>query len=265
MRRYWRKLNNLSQEILSIDDNSIPDLIALCEVENDSCLIDLTRRSLLRHAGYEYLMTSSPDQRGIDVALMYRPVSFRPLNSRSIRVDTIKDMRATRDILYVGGRIITGDTLHVFVVHAPSRRGGEQKSRPFRMATANALLAAVDSVRQLSPSAPIIIAGDFNDYADSEPVKYICRHELKDVSKGAHGMNGAKGTYRYRGEWNSLDHIITSKAMSDRLDTVFVHAPLFLLEEDRFNGGYMPRRTYKGTTYQPGYSDHLPLVARFRL
>ena len=52
-KRYWRKLNNIAQELLSCSDEGIPDMIALCEVENDSVLIDLTKRSLLRNAGYE--------------------------------------------------------------------------------------------------------------------------------------------------------------------------------------------------------------------
>ena len=78
-KRYWRKLDNIAQEILSCRDDGIPDLVALCEVENDSALTYLTRRSLLRNAGYEYLVTSSPDLRGIDVALVYSPFSFSPV------------------------------------------------------------------------------------------------------------------------------------------------------------------------------------------
>ena len=74
-----------------------------------------------------------------------------------------------------------------------------------------------------------------------------------------------KGTYRYKGEWNSLDHILVSPYIYNKVDTVFVHSPLFLLEEDETYGGYLPRRTYKGMKYRKGYSDHLPLVARFRL
>ena len=77
--RYWRKLNNLGQEILSCQEDGVPDLVALVEVENDTCLFDLTHRSLLRNAGYEYLMTESPEVRGIDVALLYQPFSFRPM------------------------------------------------------------------------------------------------------------------------------------------------------------------------------------------
>ena len=98
-KRYWRKLNNIAQELLSTSDDGIPDLIALCEVENDSCLNDLTHRSLLRNAGYEYLMTNSPDVRGVDVALLYSPFSFAPLRSYSLRVTPVEGMRPTRDIL----------------------------------------------------------------------------------------------------------------------------------------------------------------------
>jgi hypothetical protein len=45
-------------------------------------MFDLTRRSLLRQAGYEYVMTDSPDRRGIDVALVYSPFTFRLINHR---------------------------------------------------------------------------------------------------------------------------------------------------------------------------------------
>ena len=49
-----------------------PALVALCEVENDSVLRDLTRYSVLREAGYRYVITHSPDERGINVALLYQ-------------------------------------------------------------------------------------------------------------------------------------------------------------------------------------------------
>ena len=49
-KRYWHKLNMVAQELLSCSDEGIgiPDLVALCEVENDSVMRDFTRRSLLR-------------------------------------------------------------------------------------------------------------------------------------------------------------------------------------------------------------------------
>lgn len=264
-KRYWKKQNSLAKALLSCNEDGIPDLIALCEVENDVTLTDLTKRSLLRNAGYEYLMTSSPDQRGVDVALLYSPFSFAPIHSYPLRIETIEGMRPTRDILYVSGRLQSGDTLHVFVVHAPSRNGGEKTTRPFRLQAANRLLQSVDSVRAISPDANILIAGDFNDYADSPALVKICENHLTNVTSGASGQNGAMGTYRYKGEWGSLDHVLVSEGMKSRLGSAIVHAPLFLLEEDETYGGYLPRRTYKGMKYQKGFSDHLPLVVRFNL
>ena len=260
--RYWAKLNHLGQEIVAQSD-PVPDFVAMCEVENDSVMFDLTKRSLLRNAGYEYVMTSSPDERGIDVALLYQPASFALLHSHSIRIKPLPDTRPTRDILYASGLLITGDTLHVFVVHAPSRRGGEQASRPYRLLVASQLAEAVDSVYAISRDAKIIIAGDFNDYADSPALQYLYEHHLINMSADAQGSHGAKATYRWHGEWRSLDQILCSPSLAARKQSCVIGDLPFLLEDDEKYGGKKPYRTYLGPRYLGGYSDHLPLVVQF--
>ena len=263
-KRYWQKLNNIAQELLSCSDDGIPDMIALCEVENDSVLHDLTSRSLLRNAGYEYLMTNSPDLRGIDVALLYSPYTFAPIRSYSIRVTPVEQMRPTRDILYACGQTVSGDTLHVFVVHFPSRFGGEKYSRPFRQAAADRLCQSIDSILAVTSEPKILIAGDFNDGDESLIIKQIEQHDIRNLTKEASAPKGVHGTYRYKGQWESIDHILGSPSISNKVGAAFIHAPEFLLEEEKRYGGYRPRRTYNGPRYQPGYSDHLPLVVRFR-
>lgn len=260
--RYWAKLNHLGQEIVAQSD-PVPDFVAMCEVENDSVMFDLTKRSLLRNAGYEYVMTSSPDERGIDVALLYQPASFALLHSHSIRIKPLPDTRPTRDILYASGLLITGDTLHIFVVHAPSRRGGEQASRPYRLLVASQLAEAVDSVYAISRDAKIIIAGDFNDYADSPALQYLYEHHLINMSADAQGSHGAKATYRWHGEWRSLDQILCSPSLAARKQSSVIGDLPFLLEDDEKYGGKKPYRTYLGPRYLGGYSDHLPLVVQF--
>lgn len=262
-KRYWRKLNNIAQELLSCSEEGIPDMIALCEVENVQAMHDLTKRSLLRQAGYEYLMTCSPDQRGIDVALLYSPFKFAPIRSYSIRVQPVNGMRATRDILYVCGETTSGDTLHVFVVHQPSKYGGEKYSRPFRQAVADRVCQSVDSIYAISPEAKLLIAGDFNDGSDGHSLQRYYQHGLHNTTRGAKGSYGVKGTYRYKGEWESIDHILASPAIYNKVYSSVIHTPLFVLEADTQYGGYRPRRTYNGMRYQPGYSDHLPLIVRF--
>lgn len=261
--RYWAKLNHLGQEIVAQSD-PVPDFVAMCEVENDSVMFDLTKRSLLRNAGYEYVMTSSPDERGIDVALLYQPASFALLHSHSIRIKPLPDTRPTRDILYASGLVITGDTLHIFVVHAPSRRGGEQVSRPYRLLVASQLAEAVDSVYAISRDAKIIIAGDFNDYADSPALQYLYEHHLINISSDAQGSHGAKATYRWHGEWRSLDQILCSPSLAARKQSSVIGDLPFLLEDDEKYGGKKPYRTYLGPRYLGGYSDHLPLVVQLK-
>ena len=267
--RYWDKVNHIAKEIISCGDQSegwgLPDFVALCEVENDSVMRDLTQRSLLRNAGYQYVMTDSPDPRGIDVALLYSPYSFRLIHSHAIRIDPMKGMRPTRDILYVMGTLVNGDTLHLMVVHAPSRFNGEKKPRPHRLLVADRIISVVDSILARSNRASVIIMGDFNDETDNLALKRLENRNLYDVSQGARGSNGAKGTYKYKSRWQSIDHIFVNEEMRRRLLSCVVHDPPFLLEDDRKYGGVKPRRNFNGYRYNNGYSDHLPLVARFKI
>ncbi len=269
-KKYWHKVNSIAKVVIACspsfdNDTRLPDLVALCEVENDTVMTALTKRSLLRNAHYRYLMTNSEDQRGIDVALLYRE-TFTPIRHYPLRIKRKEDMRPTRDILYVSGTMNSHDTLHIFVLHAPSRLGGEMKSRPFRMAVAQRLCESTDSITAINPDANIIIAGDFNDYAGDAPLRAIATHNLHDATAKAKGKNGAKGTYRYKGRWGSLDHIFVSETIRQRIHSVYINDMPFLTEDDKTHGGRKPCRTYNGPKYQRnGFSDHLPLVMNINI
>lgn len=55
-----KKLDAIARVIIAVGKWTPPALVALCEVENDSVLHDLTRYSILREAGYRYVITHSP-------------------------------------------------------------------------------------------------------------------------------------------------------------------------------------------------------------
>ena len=266
--KYWQKLNRIGQTIISCGEDSsgwsLPDIVGLCEVENDSVLFDLTRRSLLRKDRYEYVMTASNDARGIDVALLYSPFSFRLIKADTIRVIPLKEMRPTRDILHVEGEIESGDTLHVFLLHAPSRMGGELYSRPFRKHVMERLCNAIGALRSKYADPKLLVMGDFNDYKDSPSLRLLYEHGLINVSAGVKGNNGAKGTYRYHGEWGSLDQILVSENLRSWVIDCRINDARFLLEEDTKYGGVKPRRNYNGMRFNNGFSDHLPLVLRLQ-
>ena len=113
--KYKKKLADMARVITAVGEWNPPALVGLCEVENDSVLRDLTRRSPLKELSYRYVMTSSPDLRGIDVALLYQRDLFKLLSFRSIPIPSFKHHRPTRDLLHVSGLLLTGDTLDVIV------------------------------------------------------------------------------------------------------------------------------------------------------
>lgn len=263
--RYWTKLNRTAQTIMACATVKkpvvLPDLVALTEVENDSVLRDLTQRSLLRRANYRYVMTQSPDLRGIDVALLYSPFTFRLVGQRSLRIAHQPKERPTRDVLWVWGDTKGEQRLHVLVVHAPSRTGGERVTRPYRLRVAQRVAQAVDSIAKHEPKSRIIVVGDFNDYTNDPALQRLQSAGLVDVSANAQGSHGAKGTYRYQGRWGSLDHILCDKKTAAQLTLCCVADFPFLLEEEPRYGGVRPRRNYLGPVYKNGFSDHLPIVA----
>lgn len=272
--RYMKKVNDIARVLHEIGEPDgddvdyrsfhLPDVIVLCEVENDSVLLSITRRSLLRTARYQYVITQSLDNRGVDVALLYNPLTFRPDTSFSIRVKPIKGFSATRDILYIKGTTRAGASLHVFALHAPSRSAGEVQTEPYRLEVSNVVAKQVDSLLSSDLSTRIIVAGDFNDYSYNKSLKNLGKR-LCHVSQGAQGLNESFthvcGTYYFRGEWGSLDHVLVSPALAESVSQCYVFDRAWLLEQDA-QGQLKPRRTYLGPKYHGGVSDHLPLVMK---
>ena len=262
--KYWRKTENIAKAIIgSCGRDTLPDLITLCEVENDSVMDKLTRRTALGRLGYRYIMTDSRDKRGIDVGLLYNTFSFKPNFHHSIRPEDNHPEHPLRDILYVSGCLASGDTLHVVVVHAPSKFGGAKKSLKRRMVVMKKTMAVIDSIRNKDNDANIIIAGDFNDTADSPPMTYLENHGLVNVSKQAIGKNGARGSYKYKGRWESIDHILVSESLRPNVISYRICDTPYLIYKDKQYGGWKPRRSFNGYRYDPeGFSDHLPVVVK---
>lgn len=284
-RRYRRKLHMLSKELVSISPVAPPDIIALVEVENDSVVRDLTQRTRLWSLHYKYIVTHSSDPRGVDVALLYQEGGFRPVSVNTI--DWGKRLGRptlhTRDLLHVEGVVKSGDTIDVLLLHAPSRLGGKQSQR-LRAAILTSLREYVDSVCTARPTANVIITGDFNDTPNTKSLKKylgatVCEpgmmmrdediepHRLYNLSAKPKAENGVKATYRYRGDWETLDQFVVSGRLlqkSNRLhaasDPVSIVSHKFLLEPDKTYGNYKPWRTFQGPLYKGGFSDHLPTM-----
>ncbi len=278
--RYKKKLANVARTITAIGEWAHPLLIGMCEVENDSVLRDITLYSPLKKENYQYVMTNSPDRRGIDVALLYQRGSFKLLDWEPLHISLPgKHSYPTRDILHVTGRIINGDTLDVFVVHLPSRLGGQKASEPNRVCVAERIKAAVDSLFLVRTQPKIIIMGDFNDYPENKSISEVLEAVAPPNHPEPHHLynllaSKAKdrnfGSYKYKGEWNLLDQLIVSGTLlspdsrfyTNETKAHVARLPFLLIEDEKY-GGEQPFRTYNGIRYQGGFSDHLPVYVDF--
>ena len=274
--RYQNKIDHIAQVIKDLGEDTLPALVGLCEVENRKTVDDLINKTELKGLDYKIIHRESPDSRGIDVALLYRSRYFRLIGSQFFAIRFPSDSTLhTREILYAYGILGGKDTLHVFVNHWPSRSSGEVKTRPLRLWVAEAVRYRVDSILTKSPSAQIVIAGDFNDEPVDNSVvsglsallsyeKFVAGN-LYDLTQGLKKTSPG-GTYKYKGVWNLLDHMVvsgsvldTSRILYSRPTDLHVFQAKYLLEPDEANMGVQPRRTYLGNYYQGGYSDHLPV------
>lgn len=257
MGRLHHKLKGICKVIAAADEERPIDLIGLCEVENDSVMEHLTRRTPLASIGYQYLMTHSDDERGIDVALLYSPFTFHPIDTQHIHPHF--PQHPTRDILHVAGILTNHDTLDVYVLHLPSKRGGGEALKRSLQIT-RMLQENIDSVLSHRHHPNIIVMGDFNAETRSPQLKLLTHnHTLTDQT-----AHLTPGTYKYQGEWSTLDHILThTTTLSPTLSRI-LNLP-FLLQSDPSHGNTQPHRTYLGPIYRGGISDHLPIMTRFTL
>lgn len=249
-KRFERKRNGIAKVIVAAAAyGEMPAVAAFAEVENKMVLRQLLRETTLEKLDYDVIHRDSPDPRGIDVGMIYRKSCFKPLDVRSLRVS---EEFNTRDILYVKG-VLSADTVHLFVNHWPSKRGGAEVSGPRRKAAERVLVTAVDSIRAASPGQRIIALGDFNDTPENVSLP------LHNLSLKAAGSG--EGTLKYRGKWEMIDQCFVSDTAGCEM-TIF--RPPFLLEPDKTYTGVKPRRTYVGPKHNGGLSDHLPIVTVLR-
>ncbi|MDD5990935.1 MAG: hypothetical protein PUC34_06785 [Paludibacteraceae bacterium] len=269
--RYYRKVENIARVLTNIGEWDGVDIVGLQEVENALCVKRLCYT--LRPGEYDFVHYESPDPRGIDVALIYKKSRVDTLNSKPLPIpspqgrESREEKLVTRDILYVCVRVDKRDTLHFFVCHLPSQRGGAAESEWKRTAVKEILQRSIDSVYALHPAAKIIVMGDMN----SEPKEDLRGVKNKKPTpnpslKGREQNNTSHiGTHKYHGRWSCLDQFYTSPAL-DSLSRAEIYNAAWIQEPDEKYLDLKPKRTYNGFRYQKdGFSDHLPILLKLKI
>ena len=239
-----REVEALAKGIRSLD----ADVLALVEVENRGVLqqfVDL----YLPDMGYEVVEFEGNDTRGIDNAVLSRlPVG--PVTShRHLRFSDTNGhpTHFQRDFLEVRLEPPGETAFELFVVHLKSKGGEEDGGLEIRLPEARMARSILDEKLKADPQAAFLIAGDFNDTLDSQPLQAL-------LGSGANALThfvddlppDHRVTYNQRPYRSMIDFILASPGMAKRYVPKSYNVP------------------FDGSPATTG-SDHNPVVAKFRL
>ncbi|MDR3047501.1 MAG: endonuclease/exonuclease/phosphatase family protein [Bacteroidales bacterium] len=272
--RYQTKLNTLSRVIADMGkDQGGVVVLGVSEIENRRVLEDLCATKRLSPLNFGVAHHDSPDLRGVDVAFIYRKDRFEFLGEFWYPLITENPRFITRDQYVIKGVLDKTDTMYFIVNHYPSKRGGEKRSAPYRIAAANLTRHIVDSLYSIDPMAKVIIMGDFND----GPTSKCIVDNLKTIGKTADVKPGCIfnpmwkmykngiGSYPYRDTWELIDQIMLTYALMTKTPNHYHYKSAEVFQQSYMvtpTGSYAgyPMRTYAGGVYQAGYSDHFPVL-----
>ena len=276
---YKRKVHNMARVIADVgyeSSHNAPAILGVSEVENRDVLEDVVNDPLLLEKDYGIVHYDSPDGRGIDVALLYQKKFFTPLHTSShelkIYDDETRERIYTRDQLLVSGKL-EGEMIHIIVNHWPSRRGGEARSRPKRVAAAKLNKRIIDSLQTIDPYAKIITMGDLNDDPTNASVKDVLKAERNKEKVGFKGIynpyysmfkKDGLGTTAYRDAWSLFDQIMFTKPFLEKDYTSWrfyqagIYNKNYLVNKEGRYKGY-PLRSFADGGFTDGFSDHFPV------
>lgn len=274
---YATKIDNLARVIDSLGDADGPEILGLSEVENKQVIEKLLEHPRLKDKGYKIIHENSPDQRVIDVAMIYKEKYFVPTSTENLRVpfENVNPDIKTRDILVVKGKIGKKGEVIIAVNHWPSRRGGSDESSFKREKAASVLREHLDAIRGANPDANIIVMGDLNDDPNNKSVQTVL-----GSSGDAANLDGStlynpweairaadkEGSLMYRKQWDMFDQILLSKSLCSNKSKVkyvmgsnaIYHPEWMRVADGDWKGA--PRRSHIRRQFYPdGFSDHFPV------
>ena len=280
--KYREKISRIGEVIYNVagSNRTYPAVIGFSEVENRRVLDDIVSDSRLIRANYQIVHYDSPEARGVDVALIYRPDVFKVEWSDAFQPVIPEEPEfKTRDILAVCGTI-EGERFCFFVNHWSSRRGGSAASEYLRVGCASTLKRYADSLVSVYPDIKIVMMGDMNDDPNNRSLAEVVggKENISEVGNGEYfnpfremhrrGM----GTLGYQDAWNLFDNMIVNsnllpvngtgtlricKANGSRYYGNIFKRPFMVQQKGKFKN--YPLRTYSGNSYLGGYSDHFPV------
>jgi predicted extracellular nuclease len=237
----WWVDKSLSKHAYAIENYLMaPDLIAVQEVEKIEMLQRLANDYLVTE--YGVVLIDGPDNRGIDVGLLYRVDRVTVLSAEARQTcTTLNDAYGpgtdpnfpcpegtnplfSRPPLVVNVEVTnTGENLWLIINHFKSKGVYEPyyaDPTPRRIEQAEWVSGLVDEIQTSEPNANVIVIGDLNDFEDSEPIQTLVNGGLSNLVLEVEKEK--RYTYIYRGVSEVLDHILITPSLETSFDEAMV-------------------------------------------
>ncbi len=270
------KLEQINK-VINLDKR--PDILGLVEVENTIAV-----SALMSKLGYSrFVMTESPDHRGIDVALMFnetKDLKFVSMKEHVLAGNSSLN-KPTRNILEVEFLLDSSLKLYVFVNHWPSLSNPDEN----RVNAAQALKSRIDYLSSRDANASFIAMGDFNTIDELKPGSkthpfrdvLLKDNSLIDIDQNVRSklsskkrLSMAKGTYFYKRnkEWSLLDRFFVSSNIMDNGKIRYIDNSYKIIDDRSISirysktGEYIPHsfnHRLEGKN-RVGFSDHYPII-----
>ncbi|AZA52079.1 endonuclease/exonuclease/phosphatase family protein [Chryseobacterium sp. G0201] len=272
-KRYRNKLLKIAHvfQLMKEENGVLPFMIGLSEVSGRKVLEDLVELEPF-NSEYGIIHYNSMDERNVDVALLYDKNKVEVIDSETITfffeiIDkNTENYDTTRDVLYSKVKY-KGEIINVFIAHLPSKRE-KDINKPKRAFILNEIRGRILNI--INDKEHVILCGDFNENPDDENlVKILYDNASEKVLENPFQQLFSTrnySTFHYKSGL-LFDQIILSKSLFDNVGLSFQEAEVFNSEKissrnRNFEG--RPFRTYAGTRYLGGYSDHFPVFVKFR-
>ncbi len=273
-KRYRNKLHKTAHvfQLVKEECGTLPVLIGLSEVQGNKVLDEIINLKPLE-GRYGVIHYESMDERGVDVALLYDKNEIEILDSEPISFvfeiidEKLDNYDRTRDVLLCKIKY-RGSVINVFVCHLPSKRE-KDVNKPKRNYILRNIKSRIESILAETDEA-VLIMGDFNENPGEDNLQEL----LLQNSPGTGLQNPFEELFRNRiystfhYQFGLLfDQIMLSEHFfREDFPLKFADARVFSHEgitsrDKRFKG--RPFRTYAGTRYLGGYSDHFPVYVKF--
>ncbi|AZA75864.1 MULTISPECIES: endonuclease/exonuclease/phosphatase family protein [Chryseobacterium] len=273
-RKYRTKLSKIAHvfRLIKEENGVLPAIIGLCEISGKKVLEDLVKLDPFS-SQYGIVHYNSLDERKVDVALLYDKSKVEIIDSEAITfffeiVDNRPDnYDTTRDVLFAKIKF-KEEIMNVFVAHLPSKREKDinQPKRNFIMnEIRNRILNIIDKDHE-----HVILCGDFNQNPDDENlIKILYDNSQKKILHNPfQKLFSTKkySTFHYKSGLLFDQIMLSDSFFKTDASLSFQDAKVFNPESmSTKNRGFegRPFRTYAGTRYLGGFSDHFPVLVTF--